>query len=541
MEELVLGGCFYSDGGKRDFGGWGLHGYTFKIDEKPIKNIRNKEATTNVGYLDKNMPTYKVDKKGNKKINGHKTVICDEPVTKSVDKSKTSKPFRKVVESFGTDTELARAVNVEQYIDAWGSLTNPEDSNNTAELCGAIRALKYTVDNNLQKVTIISDSEYTVQGSSLWHKKWQAAGWKKPSGEPIANVDKWKTIAELQNKLLDSGKEVQWVHVYGHSGEKGNEIADKHATRGIHLARRGKPTDEDGLLYEAPKTKYDKPDNPYSRLFGFPNLYFKTNTGADKRLNEKGQFIYYIGSHKGAVELIGKSTQEHTYAVIYTNEELPIVNDLIRKQEEEINNDYQVIVSTNLPQLFSPKVYGEYDRFGFDYVVPTKDKESKDLMLWDKADNGGVQLTNVCQPPKIADRVFGYCDYLKLILDKYIATPQKLVVTDITRHFQKIEEKGKKKVPTYVLADSFKLNKPYIDVPNVVKVREEPSEVTTRLTVGIDLPVKNSIGKLIGEDFKASLITWRESDFGYRFAVVIENGDGIGIYCSVNNNLEIIR
>lgn len=543
MTDIKKGGCFYTDGGKRDFGGWGIHGFTYNVDGVPLKNIKKTEAPTNYGYLDKKMPVYKISKDGNKVIDSHKHVICDEAVSLENDTTKVNKPFRKTAEDIGDKAPLAKAVKVENYIDAWGSLTDPSDSNNTAEVTAALRALKYSVEKGLDKITIISDSEYTVLGSSLWRHKWEANRWKKKNGDEIPNVDKWKEIASIQNKLIEEGKEIQWMHVYGHSGEKGNDLADRHATRGINLAVRGLATDENGILIESGIAKYEKPDNPYTRLLAFQHWYFKTNTDAANRVNDNGEYCYYIGSHRGQIEMAGKPAQEHTYGVVYTKEKVELFDELVKAQEKEIDDDYEVIISANLSQLFLPKVYGEIKKLGLDYVMPTKDQNCKDLILWEKADKGGIQLTSVCNPPRIAPRIFTYCDMLELLLNRFRKEPEKLCITNITSSLmtRTICNKGKKEKVVYSLSDCLKNNKPYVDISNVVKVKEEPSKVTTRLTVGIDLPPKNAIGKLIGEDFEANLITWKESDFAYRFAVVIKNEEGIGIYCSVNNNLELVK
>lgn len=537
------GGCFYTDGGMRSVGGWGLHGFTYNIDGVPLKNIKKTEATTNYGYLDKQMPIYEVNKKGDKVIKGHKPVICDEAVSKEADTSVAGKPFRKTVDDIGTKSPLARAVKVDKFVDAWGSITDPLASNNTAELAGALRALRYSVDNDLDKVTIISDSEYTVLGSSLWRHKWESNNWRKRDGKEIPNKEQWLEIASLQKKLIDDGKEVQWMHVYGHSGEKGNDLADRHATRGIILGLRDEPTDKDGILVESDNVKYDKPDNPYSRLLAFPHWYFKTNTDAANSLTEEGEHKYYIGSHKGQIEMAGKPAQEHTYAVVYLKEKMELLDEVVKAQELEINSDYEVIISANLTQIFLPKVYGEIKQNGLKYVYPTLDHSCKDLILWEKVESGGVQLTSVCNPPRIAPRIFTYCDMLELLLNRFRKEPHKLCVTNITSSFmtREVTTKGKKEKVVYSLSKELKNNQPFIDVDNVVKVKEEPSKVKTRLTVGIDLPPKNALGKLIGEGFEASLITWKESDFAYRFAVVIKNEDGIGIYCSVNNNIELVK
>lgn len=64
---------------------------------------------------------------------------------------------------------------------------------------------------------ILTDSQYlhdTVMNE--WVQKWAAAGWISASGEPPKNVDQWKDIYDLLNKLSDKNVEVTMVWTKGH-------------------------------------------------------------------------------------------------------------------------------------------------------------------------------------------------------------------------------------------------------------------------------------------------------------------------------------
>ncbi len=56
--------------------------------------------------------------------------------------------------------------------------------------------------------------------------KWKSNGWKSSNKKPIKNDDLWK-ILDGENKK----HKVNWQWVKGHSGNEGNELADKLATR----------------------------------------------------------------------------------------------------------------------------------------------------------------------------------------------------------------------------------------------------------------------------------------------------------------------
>ena len=60
------------------------------------------------------------------------------------------------------------------------------------------------------------------------------------------------------------------------------------------------------------------------------------------------------------------------------------------------------------------------------------------------------------------------------------------------------------------------------------------------LTIGIDLPKRNALSALADKKPRVSLITWRESSFGFRVATIVETDDDIGIYAPSVSNLRMI-
>ena len=99
-----------------------------------------------------------------------------------------------------------------------------ETTNNRMELTAAIEALKAL--NKSTIITVYIDSVYVKDGLTKWMPKWKSNGWKSSNKKPIKNDDLWK-ILDGENKK----HKVNWQWVKGHSGNEGNELADKLATR----------------------------------------------------------------------------------------------------------------------------------------------------------------------------------------------------------------------------------------------------------------------------------------------------------------------
>lgn len=107
----------------------------------------------------------------------------------------------------------------------WFGLYNAHGTNNTAELNGLMHGLLIAKDeiNNDQQVVIFCDSRYAIQCITQWAAGWEKRGWTRPSGE-IKNLELIKEIYALYQSVSD---DIQILHVNGHVGVEGNELADR--------------------------------------------------------------------------------------------------------------------------------------------------------------------------------------------------------------------------------------------------------------------------------------------------------------------------
>ncbi len=112
-----------------------------------------------------------------------------------------------------------------------------DTTNNRMELTAAIEALRALKTSS--RVRLWTDSKYVQQGITSWLPNWKKRNWKTSANKPVKNADLWK--------LLDSYSarhEIQWCWVKGHSGDHGNETADRLANEAIDEYLDRKPTME---------------------------------------------------------------------------------------------------------------------------------------------------------------------------------------------------------------------------------------------------------------------------------------------------------
>ncbi|WP_341327983.1 ribonuclease HI [Methylotuvimicrobium sp. KM2] len=106
-----------------------------------------------------------------------------------------------------------------------------QTTNNRMELMAAIQAFEAL--NRPCSVKIFTDSKYVLQGITEWMPNWKIRGWLTAAKKPVKNDDLWRRLDASMGK-----HRVEWVWVKGHSGDQGNETADRLANQGIDSLKR---------------------------------------------------------------------------------------------------------------------------------------------------------------------------------------------------------------------------------------------------------------------------------------------------------------
>jgi ribonuclease HI len=99
-------------------------------------------------------------------------------------------------------------------------------TNNRMELTAVIQALAVLTQRS--KVVVYTDSEYVKNGITTWIHGWKKRGWKTADNKPVKNMELWQRLDQL-----NASHSVEWRWVKGHSGDPGNERADRLANRGV--------------------------------------------------------------------------------------------------------------------------------------------------------------------------------------------------------------------------------------------------------------------------------------------------------------------
>ncbi|XP_055329305.1 ribonuclease H1-like isoform X2 [Paramacrobiotus metropolitanus] len=101
-------------------------------------------------------------------------------------------------------------------------------SNQRAEICAAVRAVRQAKEQGMTKLIVHTDSNYLVQAMTEWLPNWLSNGWRSARG-PVVNQEDFKSLLDT---IKSSEVEIEWKHIRGHMGITGNEAADKLANEG---------------------------------------------------------------------------------------------------------------------------------------------------------------------------------------------------------------------------------------------------------------------------------------------------------------------
>ena len=99
-------------------------------------------------------------------------------------------------------------------------------TNNRMELMALKNALKVLGQRgwNREKINATLDSRYVLQAiQKNWLQSWKRNGWRKSSGETVANQELWQEI----DRLLPYFTQIKFIWTKGHADNKGNVIVDQ--------------------------------------------------------------------------------------------------------------------------------------------------------------------------------------------------------------------------------------------------------------------------------------------------------------------------
>ncbi|CAG0922157.1 unnamed protein product [Notodromas monacha] len=144
-------------------------------------------------------------------------------------------------------------------------------TNNRAELLALLYAIHAAYGCGLQMIEIRSDSKYAINCVRVWMKKWKKNGWRTATNSPVENQAEIRAIDEAHSLL-----HVRYDWVPGHSGDPGNDAADRLAKAGAAQSLANYRQECEPQVSRFSRNEYRK---------------FDTRQDAENYLNEQGSQV----------------------------------------------------------------------------------------------------------------------------------------------------------------------------------------------------------------------------------------------------------
>lgn len=474
---LVLytdGGC---DNGGDKIGGWGVHGYWYT--KKPTSSNSGCKGYT---------PTYTGYTKG--KI---------------------------------TDTE--QKANVLAYVDFFSGLPAPTTSN-IAELVALINAFALAQVYPIASLTIQADSEYTIKGLTQYMAGWLKRNWTASTGKPVANKEYWEVLNDayaVTKEHVGKPSKLKIVKVKGHSGDKGNDIADELASAGAWGLRNRPDIDSGNLLVQTPDEYWG--ENTFHALFTESRLFFNPQL-----VNETDNLYYqsnlpYAGTETKKEQVICKRVTDLLLSVIKLDEPEPVVEGL---QNYVVNTrNYTGIFKTRLDTMKNVENYQHLEKYPDGrYLIFNDDLNT--ISLPNKSN-----IFNVINQARLSFKIFTEFDYIKEVLMAIEGRigGYNLMQIDITDYMYDKTPKAKDK-------DSFtlKVKKELEDCITVpVTIPGYPTHPLV-LTFGVDSPSKLGFNKFKTMNPQIKLYINLTGGPYFNYFVHVKTDGGVGLWCAPYSN-----
>lgn len=106
-------------------------------------------------------------------------------------------------------------------------------SNNAAEIQAATWAINEAAYMNIDQLKIMTDSQFLISAVYEWMPQWKRNGWCRNNGMKLANEKDFRFLDRAFQRNFDM--DIEFEHVWSHSGNCYNELADQLAKDGADI------------------------------------------------------------------------------------------------------------------------------------------------------------------------------------------------------------------------------------------------------------------------------------------------------------------
>lgn len=355
-------------------------------------------------------------------------------------------------------------------------------------------------------------------------------------GNLEVNDEDKKIIAksiELIKQIKDLGNLIVFDATASAEGGLGNRLNAKELDTALVETKWG--TNQAPMLSMVSRKEYESPVSDFNRMVSASRWYFESGDSEDFYKLKDGYRVYDFGKVEPDKKYYGKMTPDVTYSRLYTKTPVTHLDKMYNFADKKISNPNHYLLAGDLRTITSKDTCRLLDTLP-GYV------EKEDLISPISRQGKKPILIEVINPVMLSFRVR---ETLESIDDLYTFFRDRnddnvfgnTKFYDITDELYLFEEnkKGDKKVK---LRPEFTQNTA-VHYTNV-EHRNANKKVRIMLSIGFDLPERNSLSSVTDTSVKVWVAVDTTNDVGLRYATVVETDDFLYIHSSFGSNLRVL-
>jgi len=409
----------------------------------------------------------------------------------------------------------------------YGACKSQNATNNFAELDAYVKAGRYVLDKKITDVVFKLDSKYVLSGANKYLPLWEKNNWLTRAGQPVKNKQMWLSVKKLRQDLDASNVKHSYEWVKGHSGEEGNELADKGATKGIALSKIDsfKPVygyDDAELIAAVKKVKVNVP-----KMLCLKRLLVVTNTDIQYR-KESEHFVYYQTNFDDKQNVrskyCGRKGADVIESVLFTKNKIDALELIKKALSKNVGKEVHIPGVIQLDKALSKDNLSQ---------LSVKKEDAVSVQGDDVVLDGATLLAYPIKVALMSLCAYNSMNYKYTLLECYLKGQlRKEYILNITDMLLETDENGSMKVNKETVKEvSFKVN---------VKLKHGTARLALMPNVNFPQMVKlNGLAKEGKVKVSAVLHNVSDATFQYSFIVESDNGD-VSIFDSPDSNLRLL-
>lgn len=490
-----------------------------------------KARPTMAGYISARIDN---ERPGCLGIGFHGFIVTEEPVKRGYGLKNNIPTHRGYIK--GDSKSLTRVENVFDGI--WGTIVKPELAQDVVgQIEAATHIMTLGLERDVKSVWIGCPRIRLTQAMATGFAGLVKSNFKDSKGTEVPYLDTLKAFLRVFDELTKLGVPVTVENV--EETNMGYLLADANASLAMLNTQGNVPATHFSM---GPPEGYWNHDHKRHPLLGHPRIVFCSND----KLEELPEYLYTLDYEKAALDKkdkhkleieVGQNLAHARYAVVKPHVLDPLVNAVARRHSLHHKTKHANQAILYLTAVFSKAGHAMLERFGADVLVSR-------TFLTELVDGRGIMYSHDMPIPRRSNRaaqVFVKMeDTLKAFEKAFYENPGEevyvfgsaqglLTATLRTELFCKVTEDAKGRE---VFKPHPGIETPNSTLPATVKLLDDDvlREIDVKLTIGYDMPTRNTVAALLDEDFKAYILVYRDSDITVRHLTVLMSSKGNGIW-----------